>query len=255
MRFVFLCLVSLCFALPVFAADSRGSAAMIEKEFRSSPRTMGAWRNSMAEFTERYDTFVADIYRNPEHLESQIGILRSYYARTEQYTPFSKSVLDEMTRYATVVMDEEGDGDREEINEALIAYKKLLDKHLTNFDVLSFALTMARVDVRFGDEIFYKRVMGTLIKNFARKNMGSKPDRAYHIVSFGEEQYLLERYGGKIVKSEIYEVNGKYYNVHDLNTPDGAYVQIYMDITQPIKNVVYNRVVKDTGLERAILPR
>ena len=236
MRFtLFLCCLIFISAQPAIAQK-----LTIEHDF--SQRELDTWKNNIQRFTNKYDEILNNLYKNPQLIDGQIAILRSYYPRTRQYSPFAKHILDKMTKYAASL---ETISDMATINKTLISYQTLVNKHLVNFEVLSFAITMSQIDVRFGDALFYKKIRKALINNFNRDGMGIVPETAYNIVSYGEETYILEHLGGKISHSEVYKVNKRYYNVHDMVTKEGEYRQIFMNVTDPIKNVLYNQVIRE----------
>ncbi len=241
---LFLCVFVLLFCSPILAQESK-----IEHDF--SQRELDSWKNQVARYTGEYDKIVKEIYKDFSKIDAKVRVLRSYYPRTEQYTPFSKRILDKMTRYASAIEDET---DREVINKNLLSYRDLVSKHLMNFEILSFALTMSRIDVRFGSDVFFEKVRQALIDSFYVEGMGKTPESAYYIVSYGEETYILEKIGGVIKNSELYKVHRKYYNVHDILGKNGEYQQIFMDVTVPIRNVLYKQVIREKQNKISLKP-
>ncbi len=246
MRFI---LTLLCL---IFTSISPAFANLNAIKMDVSIRELDSWKSQIATYTNSYDEILREIYKKPSKLDDKLPLLRSYYPRTRQYSPFSKDILDEITQHALIL---DTASDNQVINEALHSYKTLINKHLMNFDVASFALTMSRIDVRFGDEIFYKRVRDALIKNIYREGMGKTPETAHRIVSYGEETYILDQIGGKIDHSEIFEINGIYYNVHELTTKDGVYRQVFMNVTEPIKNIFYTQIIKEREENVSLSPQ
>ncbi len=238
MRFVFIlsCLLFI-YAPPAFADLS---------EFKKNitPRELDSWRQQLPRYTDDYNKALKALYLNndPRKVEEKVRSLRSYYPRTEQYSPFSKEILDKITSHALIL---DSAIDNEVINDALSSYNALVGSHLMNFDVANFALTMARIDPRFGDDGFYEKVRNSLIKVFYVEGRGRKAEFAYEIISYGEETYILDQIGGKIENSEIYNVGRRYYNVHEIIDEDGNYRQVFMDVTQPIKNTFYYQIIKE----------
>lgn len=230
----------LCLLLVTYTLPASAEISDIKKDI--SQRELDSWKRQIPRYTQQYDKILSGLYKNSQQIEQKLRLLRSYYVGTQQYSPFSRPILDKIAKYA-MVLDTETDN--VVINDALMSYRTLLDKHLMNLDVASFALTMSRIDVRFGDEIFYKKIRDALIKSFNGKNLGLKPERAYNIVSYGEETYILEQLSSKIEHSKIYGINRKYYNVHDIITKEGKQLQIFMDITQPIRNILYSKIIEE----------
>ncbi len=246
MRLILLiCCLLIGMAAPSFADISDVKQSM-------SPRELNMWKARISRYTKQYDELVEQIYKNPKIIKDKVPLLRSYYPITQQYQPFSKDILDKIAGYAMIL---DSTSDNEVINDALASYNDLIRKHLMNFDVASFALTMSRVDGRFGDEFFYKNVRDTLIENFNRDGMGKRAETAYNIVSYGEETYILEHIARKVESSEIFKVNKQYYNIHEIINRDGNYRQIFMNVTQPIKNIFYNQVIKEQANKTSLRPK
>ena len=239
MRFVFILICVFCIAgiSPVYAASSESKSDFVFFE-----RELDAWRGALKVNSQRYDELLKDLKKNSDQILHKTSMLRWYYSNSEQYVPFSKPVLDQLTRYAALIEESE---DREIIKKVLINYRTLLDKHLANIEVLDFALMMSRIDVRFGDESFFKTVRNGIITALESGRNGLSPENAYRIITYGEESYILARFGGEIKKSEIYPVHQTYYNVHDIVTTDGEDVQIFVDITDPVKTVKFRQIVQE----------
>ncbi len=245
MRLVFvLCALFVVSSSPVLAASAKS-----DSEAKISSMHYEAWQKSVDEYGRQYNALLKRMVSGAEsdRLDEKVPMLRSYYSKTMHYNPFSKHILDKLTEHAWVISESR---DAKAVNDAVVAYHELLNKHLVNFGVLSFALTMSNIDVRYGDEIFYRNVMNSLIKSFAKSRRGGTPERAYHIVSYGEENHILEGIGGRITASEVYVVGRKYYNVHDIMSEDGEYKQVFMDVSDPIKNMLYKkRAAKIRGVQ------
>ncbi len=246
--FTLLCLSFISF--PVFAANEE----LKDTEINITTYELNMWKSNLERITAQYDNVLKTIYKSRKNLESNIGLLRSYYPYTKQYQPFAKPVLDEMTEYALLV-DEVKDGF--EANDALLAYRKILNKHLVNLDVLSFAITMSKIDVRFGDKTFLQKVENLMLEDLLRKvkTRGRNPDTAFNIISYGEETRILQEIGGVVKKSELYKVGNVFYNVHDIEFKDGSYTQIYMNVTSPIRSVLKNKALRDKEEKTTILQR
>lgn len=170
-----------------------------------------------------------------ENVISSVNGLRNYFPMMRFYTPFSESVIERMTALAFTV---DTSDDRAAVNAAILNYEKILGENIVNFDVLDFAITMAQLDVRLGDVSFLNKVRRGLADNIARfayKN--DSPRTAFPIVTYADEAYILGTIGGTLKRSEVYEVGGKVYNVHDIIMPDGAYKQVYLDATKPISGL------------------
>lgn len=251
MRFAIMLCCLFFVGVPVAHAASASGSDVVSKP-KMSVSDLMRWQKVLTQFTKHYDDTLVRVRRGSDQLDFDIRSMRHYYARSEYYMPFSKGILDEMTEYAYIVDTSE---DKEEVNESLLRYKELVWAHLLNLDVLTFAITMSRVDPRYGDEILFKDVERALLKDILYANAKcEKPKLACRIVSYGEESYILGRIGGTLMQSKIYEVNGLYYNVHDL-IKDGKEIQVYIDVTVPIVNVMKRQAVQDSGADVSIHPQ
>ncbi len=223
---------------PVLAAPEADS------EFKISLRALSVWKRSTDRMSDQYNDVLSDVYLNKKNFAPNVDLLHSYYSLTKQYQPIADPVLDEMSKYALIV---EESSDRSEINTALLSYTSLLKSHLVNLNVLSFAITMSHIDVRFGDKYFLQKIRDILVSNLLSKPeyKGKRPENAYHIVTYGEETRILEEIGGVVNKSKVYQVRNKFYNVHDMTLKSGGYKQIYMDVTDPIKNSLHNNALRE----------
>lgn len=236
MRFFILCLsILLLFSTESNAQNVDGKPL----EIVMPPHHIKKWKSSMERADESYQQTLQEFKRSPADLKNNILRLRGIYSRTSRYAPFAKQVIDKLVGYAYIV-----DTSKDSLvsNTALDDYRTLLDHHLTNLDVLDLAITMARVNIQFGDEQYFQTIKDGIIAYItARGKDGQTPDRAYKVLTYGEETYLLALTEGTIKKSQVYDVNGRYFNVHDIELPNGSPTQIYVDVTTPIVNVFYTQ--------------
>lgn len=218
-------------------------------DMKITARELINFKKLMENYSEQYDELVQEI--NSGEIEFvRVKALRSFYPSTKYYTPFSESVIKRMTAFAFIADTEE---DLTKSNEALSSYRELLSQHLVNFDVLSFALTLARADVKYGDELKLKEIRDLIIKDLTSLyNVGKTPERAYDIATYGEETFILEQLNAKVLKSEVYQVSRVFYNVHDIQTPDGEFAQIFMNVTEPLRKVKIRQMVREQEERRTI---
>jgi len=241
--FVILALV-LTYAEPSFAASSRTVTAPTPEENIARKkqleqhrfqRLVQKYKRSYSGNEKRYATLVSGLYKDPINVEHAVRSLRGSYAQTTFYTPFSDKVIDTLTRHAYVM---DTSDDIAEVNDATRAYKDLLGKHIVNYDVLLYALNLSRADPKYGNTMFLTRVRDAIRDQLkVSHHFGSTPDKAYRIYSYGEETYVLNQYAAVVEGSDVYKVDRRYFNVHDLRMPDGTLKQIYVNVTAPILNV------------------
>ena len=229
---VFTCQGNIAFSA---SAPAKKNEREDKEKTRILNRSIISWQNKSGRMTQMYEQLVRDIRSGKEKVEHNIKALRVYYTYTRYYEPFSKKLIDEMTKYAYIV---DTSKDREEVNDALDKYREIISKHLAHLGVVSYALTLSRIDVRYGDEAFLKRVRDAIHDTWSTlPEPGTTPERAYNIITYAEGRYILETYGATVQKSEIYQVGKSYYDVRDIVTEDGEEMQIYFDVSTPIRTV------------------
>ncbi len=233
----FLCLLFCGFLMFLPAPVSAATIDDLEKNFVVNPRQLDSWRASVKHTTPRYAEGVRMLKRATKNRRKNVvTTLRAYYSRTQQYNPFAQDILDEMTEYGYII---DTSDDSLAVNEALLNYRALLDLHIVNLDVVSFALTLSRVDIRFGDEFLLKDIRDTLITEFSGGGLnGKEPRTAFKIVTFAEEAYIIEGYRPVTKTTELFEVGNRYYNVHDIVDEDGNQHLVYIEITIPIRSIL-----------------
>ncbi len=226
----------------LFSVQSVSYAASVDEEETEvfvSEREMVGWRNSAEKSAEEYARVIGEIKQGRGDLFSHIHALRAHYPRTAVYDPFARSTLKKMEQYAYIMDTSE---DLREANEAAVEYRRLIDSHIVNWDVLEYAILMSSLDVRYGSERFLRSVQESLkrILDVPRLD-GLSPGAAFPIVSSGEETYLLQKHGGVVQGSELYDITKKYYNVHDVVKEDGEFIQVFVNVTTPIRQLQVKR--------------
>ncbi|MCK5374007.1 MAG: hypothetical protein KAJ40_01855 [Alphaproteobacteria bacterium] len=191
------------------------------------------WKLRQGRSTKDYERRVFNILTGNKKLTgTDVTTIRHLYPLTPYYDPFGTNIIERMTHFAYIA---DTSDNPKEINEALKEYRDLLCKHLANLDVVDYALTLSKAKPRYGDEVLLKAVRDALLEDVkGTKIRGKTPDSAYVIVTYGEEIVLLNNLDAKVEKSKIYEVNKKFYNVHDVVYKDGRHSQLYIDLTNPI---------------------
>lgn len=194
---------------------------------------LSEWKIRQSRSEKDYKGRVFNVLTEGKKLtHNNIVTIRSLYPLTPYYDPFGTSVIKRMTHFAYIADTASAP---DEVNGALKEYRDLLCKHLANLDVVNYALTLSRANPHYGDEVILKAVRDGLLEEIKETEASGKtPDNAYAIVTYGEETFLLESLNATVEKSEIYEVNRKFYNVHDIVYEDGRYAQLYINLTSPI---------------------
>lgn len=247
MRFLFLillCVGVFSYSGVVHAQSSEQN--QIDNTPNITKREIEKWKRGVDKRDAAYKEQVSRLReRNADFFPGAVQSLRSLYAYTSFYTPFSDALIDQMTEHAYVV---ETSKDSVEINRNLNRYRTILNLHIVNMGVLDFAITMARVNPKFGSSQYYENIRKYILDKIETpENDGLSPQTAFHIISQQEEIHMLSRIGGDVGKSEIYDVNGIFYNVYDVTLENGDFTQIFMNVTQPIKNSYIKKIAIEGG--------
>lgn len=201
------------------------------------------WASISHKLTREYDILVNDIRLGRADVNERMRSLRAYYPYTPYYDPFSKNLLDQMTRYAYTVDTSE---DRAAVNDALDKYRELVYNNLAHLDVVSYALTLSRVDVRFGDEFFFRKVRDSIRNSWdGMIYVGSSPDDAYKVITYAEQTYILSTHGAKANEGEIFNVDKQFYDVREIVTEDDESLQLFFDLTTPIRTVQVRQALRE----------
>lgn len=240
-------LVGLCSpSSSIYAAAMPSQETLAEEEpVQLNPRELQNWKRTIERRTKDYDTAVEALFSSRNNVQNQIYMIRSQYASTMHYSPFSDILTDRMTRYAYII---DTSKDSEEVNEAQANYNELLRNHVADLGVAKFALSMSRLNVRYGDEYFLKDVVDAIIKCIKIHpglTDGKTSDSAYRIVTFAEENQLLEEVGGVVKKSETFHVRNKFYNVHDLADENGELERVFIDVSEPMRMSYIIKKIKE----------
>ena len=214
-------------------------------------REVNGWKVTSSKLAFRYEQLVRDVRAGKKKAEDNMNAMRVYYTFTPYYDPFSNKLVDEMTKYAYTI---DTSKDREKVNIAQEKYRDLVNKHAAHLAVVDYALTLSRLDVRYGDEALFRQLRDAIQNSwFGLAQPGSSPDRAYKITTYAEEEYILSTYGATIEKSEIYPVGRNFYDVRDILTADGESLQLFFDVTTPIRTVQIRKVIKEQE-KKVIIP-
>ena len=199
------------------------------------------WKKAAHDSVSRYNFLKKSLKENPRSAGNYALGMRASYANLLEYEPFSERLVNEMTQLAYLV---DTSKDSSEVNSALIRYKDLLELHLANLSVIDLAIDMARINMRLGDVEYLEMVRNSIVSSLtANRGDGLSAQSAFTIYSDGEENYLLTTFDGEVVHSELFDVNGRFYNVHDVELENGRMVHVYMDVTTPIRQMQIKRYV------------
>lgn len=218
-------LVMSSFGVGFFAAVPSASA---EVDMRTLMRRYETQKKNC----ERYADDLKRVKDN--EIISKYSQYRACYPYMDEYTPFTKTLVDELMRLAFLADTTE---DPQEAQQHLREYKDFFHTHMANIDILRAGYSLSVDNPRFGNPVFLRKVikvMDGLLYQPGRPPART-PELAHYVISYGEEDYILNKIGGKLIKSEIFEVNSIYYNVHDIEDPKTGEIEThYFNITTPI---------------------
>ncbi len=209
-------------------------------------KELNNWKVMQKTLTKRYEKRIDDLMSGRVgNVRNLVSNLRAMYPKTSYYDPFSTLIIKKLTTFA---YDADMSTNPVESSKALSLYRDLLYKHIANFDVIEYALTLARANPVYGDELRLKEIRDVLMKDIkGREQNGASPDDAYRVVTYGEEEYLLALRKVTVKKSEVYRVENSFYDVVDVVDSDGNYSQLYFDVTWPIYLYEKNKAVKESA--------
>lgn len=164
-------------------------------------------------------------------LKADVLQYRSCYPYLDWYTPFSQDLVEKMTALA-YGFDTETDATEKQ--KKLVEYKRFVKRHIADLAVVKLAITLSRGNPEYGNPKYYKNVKAYLQESILPpgREEGLYPENSYFVISYSEEEYVLSKIGGKLLKSEIYKVGEFYYNVHEIENKKTGNVKVYyVDMT------------------------
>lgn len=186
-------------------------------------------------FSKSYDETLDRIYKTGKVNKFDMVTLRSHYPRTEQYVAFSDEILSKMTELSFTIKTSK---DLDLVRRSAREYNTLVHKHFANMEVLFLAASLSKEDVRLGDSNLLKQASEALYDAAIVSNDGLTLRNAIKVVTFGEEDIILRRYGhGKLIKSDLYENGGGFVNIHQIKeTKTGKITKLFFDVSEPINS-------------------
>ena len=198
-----------------FAASNPAKAELYEYSYIANPRYDFMVRQAQ--------TYMSDQFRFAQ--------LRGYYAQTRQYDPMGDDTVRRLQNYAYRVEN----GDENEAKEALESYNALLEQHLANLQVVVFALTMSREQLKYGNPEFYRWLRDGLIKAVMRTGNGKSLSDAFNIITMAEETVIFNQLGLKHLSTTQGNEGYYDYNMHDVqDLRTGQKWTLFVNTTIPV---------------------
>ena len=219
-------------ALDLRAKAPKKKKEKYEDDFEFTAHELNDWALRQKISTRKYDKVVQEVMARRLSAEEMATTLRTLYPSSSYYDPFGSAIAKQLTAYAYTA---DVSDNPVEVNEAMDAYRALLRKHLANLEVVEHALMLARANPLFGERFLLRNIRNALRKDVRGEHLkGESPEEAYHVITYGEETYILAPHHVTVQKSEIYKVDKHFYNVHDVVYDDNGRVsQLYFDVTWP----------------------
>lgn len=161
------------------------------------------------------------------------GLYRAHYKDTRQYDPLGDDIVDKMFELSYIVQNEK---DQDKASKALNDYQALVLDHLANLRVVAQALSLSKLDRRFGNPDFFNWMLRGLIKEVHDSGNGESLSGAYDVITLSEETLLLGQLGVKPLGTRSAHEGYYYYNMHeveDLST--GQKRTIFVNTTIPMR--------------------
>lgn len=179
------------------SSESRVVSTRIDKSYRANPQFNAMVR---AATTHMSDTF-------------RFGKFRSIYVDTRQYDPIGDAVVDKMQTLAYHVQTEK---DLEKQSKALEDYRTLVMSHLANLRVVVQALSLSKLDKRFGSPNFFVWLRKGIMRDVLAHGDGLTLRAAYNIITMSEETALIGQLGYRVLDTQSANEGGLHYNMHDV---------------------------------------
>lgn len=186
--------------------------------------------------TEGYRDLIKGLYERDEDSRKIMSSLRIYYPYTPQYSAFPDVLEDRLMELSYLAANEK---DPEKARLALQDYRNFVNAHLGNMDVLFWAVSLSKQDVRFGNPVFLQEIYDSYVHAIFDNRDGRSYQQRYAIYTFGEEMIILGHIGDKSVGKEMYEYGDSKLHVHDMvDGKTGRHYKLYIDVTAPLKRSV-----------------
>lgn len=157
---------------------------------------------------------------------------RVLYSSLQNYDPLSENLQREMLALASTIKVEPLSDKRVD---ALERYTNLTLQNLANIDVVVMALSLSEEDKKFGNPEFFKWMYKGLLESVMRSGTGTSLNRAFKVVTLGEESALLSRLGFKIMGTQPGHEGSVYYNMHRVQDPKAKQIYtVFVDTTIPM---------------------
>lgn len=217
-------LVLLLFAVLFFLAPLPTKAEYPHFEMRANPWADNGYMRLIE--TAKYYPFARDF---------PFFEFRNDYARSAHYVPRADHIKEKLTRLVFLIQHET---DLIKIDEYLGQYNALIEDQLGNITVLSFALDQAKQDKRFGDDAWLTWLYKGLIRSMTLHHDGESLKTAYRLISFDEEQTLLDYLKVESAGTKLVSANDAYlyhrHMVHRKGKSAKKTHALYIDMTYPL---------------------
>jgi hypothetical protein len=230
LRILLVCCAALSFAAPAIAQQDAKKPAKPYEAYKK-PEYNGSMAEPTDAATRPYYEWMARqalAYKPPGF---DFGLFRMYYTKTEHYDPFGdarREILD----LAYSAKNEKNPKKREAL---LGAYAETLMHHMANLDVMTQAYVLAEEDRSMGDPEFFLWMRSGLIQSVLSSGDGVSLNRAYDVITMGEETALFKQLPVDMLRVENQESGGVYYNFHTVqDTKHIAPYTVFVNVTIPM---------------------
>lgn len=180
-----------------------------------------------------YKALVRTAVFNPHQDDFPFYKLRNEYAQSSWYETDIEGVKE---RLYVLLRRIQRSRDPYQINDALREFEQITQDYLGDISVVEVALLATKEDARLGNYEFFVWVYDGLMGSIVGHGDGSDMRRAFKVISFDEEDFLLKYLEREKVATDIVTASGRYmYHRMIVRKPGRKKTEeLYVDVTYPL---------------------
>ena len=161
--------------------------------------------------------------------------LRYLYPKMAFYEPETDLLVPELFKKAEIIKKLDPMDDKKAYEEALGLYNDFIMVHMAHTDVVWAAYMLANDNKALGDPALYRWVYKGLKASLMSSGDGKTPENAYRIITFGEEQIILDTLRSPSFKVERVTDGSLRYHMHTVYDPETDKVStLFTNVTIPL---------------------
>lgn len=177
----------------------------------------------------------------------RFGQLRRHYMQTRQFDPVGEAITDEMLALSYKAQNT---NDTAQINSLLVRYRALVMDHLGNLQVVLQALSLSKLDRRFGNPKFFSWMRDGLVNDVLISGDGKTLRGAYDIITVAEETVLLNKLGVRVLDTQERHEGAVYYTMHEVeDLRSGQKYTVFVNTSFAMKFLESQRTGKTQSID------